>query len=221
MDKNVKLFFEEVESDYHEAVIGKQISPKGRDLVAKSRSGHKKIDSNLLSKKVLDKNFHMLSPAEKKRIKKTMGFGKNKKKVGKIIMGSSVDPDDLYMMIDEEGYDDEFDGQTFIWNDKLQILSTLPAINTHYDIEMMIIRGGVKEFGDKFPDLNVDIYGRWMKIPYASRRDSSLSPKGSIHLALWVAVDGWREQLNKTLNKLNATPDVIHVPSEVDEEENW
>ena len=38
MDKDVELFFEGVEHDYHEAVIGKQISPKGRDLVAKSRS---------------------------------------------------------------------------------------------------------------------------------------------------------------------------------------
>lgn len=83
----------------NEAIVSSQLSPEGASLVGKSRKGHKKLNSEILAKQKKIANFHTLSPMEKEKIRKELGFGK--KTSGKneggyeIVRGSMIDPNTL------------------------------------------------------------------------------------------------------------------------------
>jgi len=218
MDKKVELFFEGIEIDYQEAVIGKQISPTARAEVEKSKEGHKKEDMKLLSQRELgSKDFHALSPMKKNRIAKSMGFGGKKNEVGNILTGSPVHPDVLFALSDTE-FNNRDAGQTFVYSIERDDIISGRASKGHYDIQRKS-----KGFKSEREDEGF-IHGRWINmntdvsIEGESKQDFYflLEPydfKKGNHLSFWRHPDD--ELLKKIINKLSEHNfQHIHLPNQ-------
>lgn len=195
-----------------EAVMRKQISPKGREILDKSMEGHKKTNAKMLAKKfgVLDKDYHEKSPAEKSKISKKMGFGAEKKVVRKkakmkFIDGSDVDPDILFMFAKRDG----LNGETFIYSDAERGSFTDKPTITHYDIEQRVMDKGIDV--DRASE---DSYGRWIEVledePDTGGVIKNPLTKG-IHMSMWYPPIN-DKQLRNIIKSLGVKPDVVHIP---------
>lgn len=217
MDKKIELFFEEIENDYQEAVIRKQISPEARSEVDKSREGHKKLSNEILSQRDLSKDFHALSPLEKNRVAKEAGYGGTKKERGKILDGSPIHPDVLFTLV-KSFHARGADGQTFIYDIKDDSIASLGPDKIHYDVEL-----GDKKFESERDDDDF-VHGRWVDlekdIDMTCKDDQEdfflVEPykfKSGKHLSFWGRLDD-DDVIKKILVKLSTNDiDYIHMPS--------
>lgn len=95
LNKKFSYLLESIE----EAIIPSQLSPEGASKVGQSRRGYKKLTQEILAKQKKIVNFHTMSPMEKERVRKELGFGK--KSSGKqeggyeMVRGSMIDPNTL------------------------------------------------------------------------------------------------------------------------------
>lgn len=204
----INYLLEEIEQEkatLREAVVQSQISPSARREVERSEAEYKKVGNEKMAKlqQVLSKNYHTLSPVEKDRIAKGMGFDAANKKVTKrkkytIVEGSKVTPDVLWQRAEKE---DLSNGQTFIYDAENKRMYTANVKDIHYDIEV-----DNYELDERNPQ---HIYGRYLEDP----SDRKPIPKG-INLAIWHPVPDLG-LIDKIISKLNISPQYIHLPKKI------
>jgi len=207
------MFLEEVEKDYQEAVIGKQISPEAREKVAASRTGHKKSTSRRLGllQKVMTKDFHLLPPEQKKKITDGLGFGKNEKVKNeggyKLIEGSAIHPDVLYYVTNDSRGD--IPGKVFIYNiaNGEDYASIDEPYKTHWD---------AARSADSSPsnrDVREHIHGRVIALEYDLDEDDENAPnlERGTHLSFWRRID--KDLVDEVIREYNLDPDFVHMPS--------
>jgi hypothetical protein len=149
------------------------------------------------------KNFHMLSPVEKKTVKKDLGFGVGKSiKSGKIIRGSDISPDELLMMAtsDEEFRNRKGGGKTFVYDVDTGKSWKVDAAKDHSYIIMNIKYKPVVNF----------VYGRWYDVDSETERGVYDMDDG-LHLSLWNSVDD--SVLSAMLKHFKINPDFVHMPN--------
>lgn len=214
---NVDMFLEDVERDYSEAVLMKQIPKSARDTVEKSRSGHKEVDSMKLAllRKVVSKDFHAMKPDDKAKIVKSLGFGDNEqgKKSEKgytVVEKSKVHPDVLYgiTLLQYNPNAKNVKGMTFI-ADRISgqiVASDNDPHKMHDDVawtnRIRSDRGDVEA-----------IHGRIVSIkkPFYHEYWETNIDKGTT-LALWNPIT--KDELDTLIDSLpeNMKPDYVHLP---------
>ena len=207
---------EKVIDELIEAVVRPELSSKaGQEIVGKARKGHKATDAAMIAKRQKDfekiANFHMLSPAEKKKIAEQKGFGGKETRKGNVIEGSKIHPDILYRS-SSEGLADGF---TFLYIVPDNEFISGDIITTHGDIiddgELSWSAvNGLERHGQAF-------MGRVAQIPETIGQDDidwddldSEEVEVGTHLSIWSKPP--KEILNKILNKIDGKIDFIHLP---------
>jgi hypothetical protein len=244
--KRLKKFFEEIERGYQEstntqhalpptreeitgqkkrvvkeAVVRSQIkSPEAQKTIAKSRSGHKDVNKAKIAalSKVMSKDFHMLSPEEKKKVTDRIGFGDNEvgEKVGKyeVVTHSKIHPDVLFAAAEDLAGGVKPAGQVFIYDraKKEVVAARDDPLRMHSEFKSK----GVFRHADRgAPE---QTHGRVIRLyePYDHDWWNVKIPEGT-HLALWTTVN--KDELDRIIETLpdHLQPDFVHVPDPLEE----
>jgi len=208
------------ESQFSEAVVRSQISPAARKEVEKSREEYKKVQSEKLAllAKVLDKDFHMKTPEEKKKITDSLGFGQSEKATesnggAKITTHSMVNPDVLYSLaknrksefVRESGLPH---GMTFVYDRKKdKFYKDYNPASIH---DSLCGKHNIYRCLRDNPDL---YHGRILRVPKPIKDEFWEATVGKgIHLSLWRSPT--QKDLDAMIERMGAfKPTNIHLPN--------
>ncbi len=227
--EHIDFFLEDIEREYKEATIRKQLSPEARKQVDLNKAGHKELSSTKLAflNQVTSKDFHLKSPQDKHRIAQELGFGNNTQAIphgqSKVIKQSWLNPDLLYGASNRL---DNTSGQTFIYKYDTDKLYSLDAQNSHHLLEKT--HKEIDSANRMDQRLYSQINGRVVDIPEDTTRkdidpfrgmndkmdDTNQNVSSGVHMSLWTFAD--EEQIDNIIKNLpaNLKPDFIHLPED-------